>query len=1716
MNDPETLERLCRDFGIDTAYIDIWGKTHTVSPESASALLMALGIHAEDEAHRQEALAALDRRAWQRLLPPGQVVRAAATSWSVDIMLPRAQSGTAFEWTLHLEDGGMVQGKIQPTDLVNQEEHVVDGTAIARYRLTLTESLPSGYHRFEARHGEKTASMLLIAAPNACFQPPALCGDGKVWGPAVQLYAVRSRRNWGIGDFTDLYRLVEECGANGANVIGLNPLHALFPHNPPHASPYSPSSRLFLNILYIDVEAIPEYAECEPARRKVTASDFQARLQALRAAELVDYPGVAAMKWPVLEEVFEHFRTQHAARRTERARAFTAFCEREGEALHRHALYEALQEKFHSQDPSIWGWPVWPEPYRDPRSLQVKQFAEEHRDRVEFYQFLQWQADEQLAACGRRSMELRLGVGLYQDLAISVDRAGAEAWANQLLYVARVSIGAPPDDYNLNGQNWGLPPWNPDELRESAYAPYIATLRANMRNSGALRIDHVMGLMRLFWVPEEGGPADGTYVQYPFDDLLGILALESQRNNCLVVGEDLGTVPEEVRTKLAALGVLSYRLLYFEKDEKGDFRLPVTYPAQALVAISTHDLPTLAGFWHGDDLVERAALNHYPSEADRNRQVIARAEDRARLLLALDREKLLPAGLTVHPVSSPEMTPKLACAIHDYLAHAPSKIMLVQLEDVLGQRRQVNLPGTSTERPNWRYRIMLDIEDLPKDARWRELTALLRAHRSPAPAPARQRPAATVLTATYRLQLHRDFTFIQVAAIVPYLHRLGISHCYASPYLKARAGSQHGYDIVDHNSLNPEVGSPEDFDRFVQALHEHGMGQVLDIVPNHMGVGGDDNHWWMDVLENGQSSAYADFFDIDWQPPKEDLRGKVLCPVLGDHYGKLLESGELKLVFEAEQGAFAVRYFQHRLPIDPHTFPLILHHDHMRLEQKLGPEHPLLSDYESLVTALRNLPQRSQTYETRIKERRRDKEAHKRRLAQLIRDHSDIRQFVEENVATFNGAGTEATRFDLLHELLEAQAFRLSYWRVASDEINYRRFFDINDLAGLRTENLEVFDATHRLIFEMISRGQVDGLRIDHPDGLYDPAQYYERLEQRLLALSGNAPSAEIASASRAETKPALFVVAEKILASHERLPDNWRVHGTTGYEFTNLVNGLFVYGPSEREMDRIYRRFAGNQPDLDDQLYECKKLVMRTALSSELHVLANYLDRISESDRHTRDFTHTAQRAALFEVVACFPVYRTYVTSESVTDEDRRYVDWAIAAAKRRSTAADVSIFDFIRRILLLEDLEGRSERYKRAVVEFTMRFQQFTSPVMAKGMEDTLFYRYNRLVSLNEVGADLRRFAVSPAAFHHANQERQRRWPNAMLSTSTHDTKRSEDVRARLNVLSEIPGEWREHLARWSRINRSKKRRLSTGWAPSQNDEYLFYQTLLGMWPPGQVNATQLESVRERIEAYMLKAIREAKAHTSWINPNKEYEEGVCDFVKGLLNSLERNLFLDDFQTLVHRIAPLGYLNGLSQTLLKLTSPGVPDIYQGCELFDLSLVDPDNRRPVDHFTRQRLLDEVISVAQTNVEKRPEQVHALLKTMEDGRAKLYLIWRVLMLRRHHPQWFTEGDYLPLSPEGEKIDHLCAFSRIHNDQAINVIVPRLLTRLITDNHSAPLGPAIWKDTRIEAPQIGHGYINVLTGEPVETVKREGKLFFTVSSLLSYFPVALLAPKNISK
>ncbi len=1704
MTPRQVLDRLCELCGIEADYTDIWGRRHRIPTHTKQVLLAAMGLDVSNREAAAQALEELENRSWRRLLPPVAVLVGES---ALAVTLPATAAGD-WGWTLHLEGGGQQQGRFDPARLPLLEERQVGGGDYRRLSLTLGELAPEpGYHRLELAGPEgETAAMELIAAPQVCHQPTALESDGRVWGPAVQLYTLRSRRNWGVGDFGDLKALVEEAAALGADIVGLNPLHALFPHNPEHASPYSPSSRLWLNVLYLDVEQIADFAECAPARDSVAEPEFQARLRALRAAEQVAYEDVAALKFQVLKQLYRHFRDRHLSADSVRGRAFRAFRKQGGESLRGQALYEALQAHFHDRDPAVWGWPLWPKEYQRPDAPAVVAFARRHREQVEFHEYLQWQAELQLAAVGERSQTLGLGVGIYQDLAVSIDGAGAEAWAHQDLYALEARIGAPPDDFSRKGQDWGLPPLIPDRLREVGYGPFIQMLRANMRHSGALRIDHVMGLSRLYWVPAGASPAEGAYVRYPLRDLLGILALESQRNQCLVIGEDLGTVPPDLGEAMGPLGVLSYRLLYFEKQADGAFKAPDQYPRQALVAVTTHDLPTLPGWWAGRDVDLRQELDLYSESRQRLEQIVLRSEDRARLLVALEEQGLLPAGLSPHPVATPEPTPELIRAVYVYLARSPAKLLMIQPEDLFGQVDQVNFPGTTDQYPNWRRKLPLNLEDWPTDPRVQALAEALGAERHPArqsvapvPGPAPLPEAAGCIPrATYRLQFNKDFPFDRATAIVPYLHELGISHLYASPYLEARPGSLHGYDIIGHDRLNPEIGDRDAFESLHQALSSRSMGQILDVVPNHMGVGS-DNHWWLDVLENGPAAAHAEYFDIDWRPFLEELRDKVLLPVLGDQYGAVLDRGELQLGFDPQAGEFNVHYYDHRFPMEPGSYHRVLSHRLERLEARLEEGDPLLAEIQSLMTAFGHLPSYKETDPQRRAERDRDKQILKRHLAELCNGSADLRVFIGENLTEFNGLPGESQSFEALHELLNVQPYRLAYWRVAADDINYRRFFDINDLAGLRMENEGVFRDTHALVLELLATGRLHGLRIDHPDGLYNPVQYFQQLQD---AFSGRLlpAAAEPKEAAAALDKP-LYVVVEKILESYERLPEHWPVHGTTGYEFANSVAALLVDGSAEEAMDRIYSQFIGKRIDFEALLHGCKKFIIHSALASELNVLANRLRDIAQADRRTRDFTLNSLRAALAEVVACFPVYRTYITAEGLSEEDVRYVDWAVSVARKHSRAADMSIFDFVRKALLTNLAEGQSEETRRQVLGFAMKFQQYTGPVMAKGLEDTCFYRYHRLVALNEVGGDPRRFGSSVAAFHHANQERWRRWPQAMLNTSTHDSKRSEDLRVRLCVLSELPEEWRKRLTRWSRLNAPKRRLVDDQPAPSRNDEYLLYQTLVGVWPLEEPDAAGLEVLRERVEAYMLKAIKEAKVHSSWVTPNAEYEEAIRGFVAALLADPSRNRFLDEFLPFTRRVARLGLFNSLSQTLLKFTVPGVPDIYQGTELWDFSLVDPDNRRPVDYERRRALLDDIQSLP----EPRAEAVLDLLRRLEDGRIKLYITWSVLTLRREWPELFRDGDYQPVTVRGERAEQVCAFLRSHGDRRLLVVAPRWYSRL-GDDGDWPLGGA-WGDTALELPEEGPDrWTEVLSGIE-SSPQADGAL--SLARLLSHCPVAML-------
>ncbi|HTT24926.1 MAG TPA: malto-oligosyltrehalose synthase [Candidatus Sulfotelmatobacter sp.] len=950
-------------------------------------------------------------------------------------------------------------------------------------------------------------------------------------------------------------------------------------------------------------------------------------------------------------------------------------------------------------------------------------------------------------------------------------------------------------------------------------------------------------------------------------------------------------------------------------------------------------------------------------------------------------------------------------------------------------------------------------------------------------------------TATYRLQFTPQFTFRDASRIVPYLSALGISHIYASPYLRARPGSLHGYDIIDHNSLNPELGSPEDYEALVSALHRHGMRQILDIVPNHMGVMGSDNAWWLDVLENGEASDYADFFDIDWDPIKDELQGKVLIPVLAEQYGDALEEGDLTLTFDAERGEFSIFYYQHRFPIDPKEYPLILGFRIELFWEKLGPTHEDVLELQSIITAFGHLPdRRGATIEQKV-ERNREKEVQKRRLATLCARSPQVREFFAQNLVTINGDPEDPRSFDTLHELIKAQPYRFAQWRVAADDINYRRFFDINDLAALRNENDRVFDETHKLILQLVAEGKLDGVRVDHPDGLYDPAGYFAKLRDRLC--SGLKPKNRDA-----------YLVAEKILTGKEHLPENWPIDGTTGYEFGKLVNGLFVDKSSAQIMERIYRSFAGITSEFADIVYQCKKQILKVVLASELNVLANLLSRIALASRYTCDFTLNALRSALREVIASFPVYRTYVNGSEVSEEDRRYVQQAVVAGKKKSNAADLSVFDFIQRILLVDVYGSEAGWYRQAVLRFSMKFQQVTAAVMAKGLEDTAFYRYNRLISLNEVGGDPAQFGTTVEAFHGANQERLCCWPDSMLGSSTHDSKRSEDVRARIDVLSEMPLVWLLHLRRWRDWNRGKKRLLDDQPVPTRNDEYLLYQTLVGTWPTQMLDDADWKTYTERIEQYMRKAVREAKEHTSWANTNSQYESALTDFTWAILARSSQNLFIAGFEAFTRRIARIGLFNSLSQTLLKLTSPGVPDIYQGNELLEFSLVDPDNRRPVDYERRDKIF-ETLPRDGDHAHNLSSRVRELLFICAGDRAKMYLTWKTLTFRRQSHSLFQRGSYVPLKAQGEMANHVVAFARRHEGRTIVIATPRLCAKLMGENYETISEEAIWRDSTLELPSDEvRCYHNLFTGEclPLKADSSSGVRLF---ELFRTFPVALL-------
>ena len=991
--------------------------------------------------------------------------------------------------------------------------------------------------------------------------------------------------------------------------------------------------------------------------------------------------------------------------------------------------------------------------------------------------------------------------------------------------------------------------------------------------------------------------------------------------------------------------------------------------------------------------------------------------------------------------------------------------------------------------------------------------------------------------ATYRLQFNHLFRFSDAKSIVAYLNELGISDCYASPYFMAKKGSLHGYDILNHNQINPEIGTEGEYEEFVEELKKYGMGQILDIVPNHMNITEKENAWWMDVLENGQSSIYAEFFDIDWKPVKDELENKVLLPILGDQYGQVLENQELNLRFE--EGAFFIDYADKTFPVELTSYHRILKFRIDDLEKEIGKDHPHVQELLSIITALTHLPPHTERDRPKIMERRREKEIIKKRLSNLYHDSDQIRAFINQNLLFFNGNKENPQSFDLLHELLDGQVYRLSYWRVATEEINYRRFFDINELAAIRMENPLVFNEAHQLTFKLVKEGKVTGLRVDHPDGLYNPVEYFYRLQKGCFTqiclhemekeMTGKPenPSSFADAASLQERIGSLYdeelfrnfssplrtffyIVGEKILTKGERIPDDWPIFGTVGYVFLNPVNGLFIATENAKAFDRIYSRFINSKIDYQDLFYEKKKLIMLTAMSSETNTLGHELNRISEKDRRTRDFTLNSLTIAIMEAIACFPVYRTYVTSCGVVERDQRYIELAIAKAKKKNPALNVTIFDFLKNVLLLRYPHDFEEADKMEWLEFAMKFQQACAPIMAKGLEDTVFYVYNRFASLNEVGGNPEKFGTTLEAFHGQNIERSKSWPYGLITTSTHDTKRSEDVRARLNILSEIPDEWHHHMNRWSRLNKGKKSVIDGQFVPDRNEEYLLYQDLIGVWPLQPMEEADYELFKKRIRDYMLKAIREAKVNSSWISPNINYEEALLKFIDAILSYRQKNPFLKDFYELQKKVSYFGMLNSLSQTLLKITSPGTPDFYQGMEIWDFSLVDPDNRRPVNFEIRKKMLEALKEKMAARGPDLTGLTRELVLGWTDGSIKLYLTFRALHYRKQNHKLFMDGAYIPLWGDGDLKDHVCAFARQGQGKVVLVVVPRFLSRL-TQADETPLGMEVWGDSSITMPSeiVEERFRNIFTGEMVDTTDRDGKSKLILGQVFANFPVAML-------
>jgi len=946
-------------------------------------------------------------------------------------------------------------------------------------------------------------------------------------------------------------------------------------------------------------------------------------------------------------------------------------------------------------------------------------------------------------------------------------------------------------------------------------------------------------------------------------------------------------------------------------------------------------------------------------------------------------------------------------------------------------------------------------------------------------------PPKRLPSATYRVQLNQDFRFADALKILDYLHELGVSDLYVSPVLASRKGSGHGYDVIDPTRINPDLGSEEDFAALQTELQNRGMGLLLDTVPNHMAASA-ENPWWMDVLETGAQSAFAAFFDIEWHPHSRSLDGRILLPVLGRPFGEALDAGEIKVTFQDSR--FFFQYFESLFPVAPRSYHAILNHRFDRLKEILGEDCPAFHEYSGIIASVRELAGADRRSAETAADRRLRFESSRDRLRSLMTSSKEIATFVEENVSDINGKEGDPGSFGFLQRLLAEQNYKLAFWQNLNESINYRRFFTITDLVGIRVEDPVVFEATHGYILRLLSKNLYAGLRVDHIDGLRDPLAYLNKLQERL-------------SSDEARKETSSYVLVEKILARQETLPEDWPVSGTTGYDYLNEANGLFVEPEGARRIEEIYSAFIGRRRNFADVVYQKKKLVMNTLLGVEMRTLGRQLAELAAQDRYARELDREQLIDALIEVTACLSIYRTYIRSMDLPLHATKYIEEAITQARHRAPNVPPPCFDFVHEVLLILNPPHVLVDQREARLAFVMRWQQFTGPIVAKGLEDTAVYVYHPLLSLNEVGGNpCPSDAASLEEFCAFFDNRQKHWPGSLNATSTHDTKRSEDIRARLNVLSEMPSEWNQHLELWAKYNAQHKQEINSEAVPDRNEEYFLYQTLLGVWP---LEREACATLLKRVQDHIIKATREAMVHTRWTRPNQPHEDALVQFVAKILSQDNRE-FLEDFRHFQKKIAYFGMVNGLSQALVKIASPGVPDFYQGSELWDLRLVDPDNRGPIDFNKRAAALESIANAESVNA------LQNLVENWRDGCLKLYLIRKALRFRRDHADLFRDGEFIPLQSAGSYSRHVAAFLRRKENSWALAAVPRWLSQI----PAKAQGEFDWGDTSLILPANSPAQWNsVLTPMQFATNQEAGEQRVMLSNLFQAFPVAFFYTKR---